>query len=108
MVHVVKYQDGAVAAEVQHWYVGDSPEEGKSHPLDYHAASRFKETRLYGRKQLGVVYLHILKAASADAVEKQVRDNPGALAPLDTGLSQSDKQGQINADLQWLRSSPAI
>jgi hypothetical protein len=74
MVHAVKYLSGKLVAAEQNWYAIDLNPTPLVETLgDLHASARYKDPRIFGRPHLGVVYLHILEAATAAAVEGQLR-----------------------------------
>jgi hypothetical protein len=107
MVHVVKYQSGKLTPSTQNWYVADfTPTPAIETFGNLGVASRYKNPRIYGRKQLGIVYLHILEAVSASAVEAYLRDpifNATLRASLTHG-SDADQIADIKSDIADIQS----
>jgi hypothetical protein len=77
MVHGVTYLADKPAADKQEWYSIDLAAATRLKKAeaagDFHPADQYKNPRIFGASNLGLVYLHILQAASREDVDKQLR-----------------------------------
>jgi hypothetical protein len=78
MVHGVTYLADKPAADKQEWYTIDlaaSTRLKKAEAAgDFHPADQYKNPRIFGASNLGLVYLHILQAASRSDVDRQLHE----------------------------------
>jgi hypothetical protein len=101
MVHAVRYQSGKLVASAQNWYVADFGKTLAAESAgDLHRASRYKDARIFGRKNLGIVYLHILDAASQATVASALRT-----ADFRKNLLDSLTPGDTDRQLATIASS---
>jgi hypothetical protein len=115
MVHAVKYQSGKLTPSAQNWYVKDyTPTMAIEKVGVLNAASAYKNPRIFGNKQLGIVYLHILEAVPAATVEAYLR-GPVFTSQLRASFTppsaDADAKGQIVshiADIQVQNPANAI
>src|SRR5438128_2200470 len=61
VIHSVRYQNNRLTVESQKWYIYNESFSSAWTPLFPGAAGYFTETRIFGDKKLGVVYLHIVQ-----------------------------------------------
>jgi hypothetical protein len=102
MIHAVHYQSGKLTPSTQNWYVTDyTPVSSVETVGDLHLSTRYKDPRIFGRKSLGIVYLHILEAIPASTVQTFLRTPPysDTLKASFDPTGSSDLNGDIASDI---------
>jgi len=106
LLHAVRYQPGRLAPEEQHWYVYDRDFEGPAFSLKNPGRSAyFRDKRVFGNSQLGLVYLHILQGVQRTRAMEVATAATAAMGPeaVPADLSPQQMADQITGTLEEIR-----